>query len=96
MLKENEIYMIQFEYSTDDCQGTDIYLYKTRESALKKFNELQKQEVEFYKTEYSNEDFEIDTNIDNKNALEYWYNTTCKDNFYLHSFLDLRIKEVQE
>ena len=26
MLKENEVYVIQFDYSTEDCDGVDLYL----------------------------------------------------------------------
>ncbi|MDD4815520.1 MAG: hypothetical protein PHQ62_00045 [Clostridia bacterium] len=96
MLDKDIVYMVQFEYSTDDCQGTDIYLYKERKDAWQKFHNLQTQEKEFYKTEYSHiDDFEVDTNIDDKNACEYWYNTTCQSNFYLHSFIDLKVKEVE-
>jgi len=96
MLEKDIVYMVQFEYSTDDCQGTDIFLYKNRKDALHKFKELQTQEKKFYETEYSHiEDFEVDTNIDDENAYEYFYNTTCLSNFYLHSFLDLKVMEVE-
>jgi hypothetical protein len=96
MLEKEIVYMVQFEYSTDNCQGTDIYLYKERKDALSKFRELQTQENKFYGTKYSHiEDFEVDTNIDDENAYEYWYNTTCQSNFYLHSILDLKVKEIE-
>ena len=63
---KNEIYLIIFEYSTDDCNGIDTYLYNTREKAINKLQELIKTEKDFYKDEYSHidsTDFEIDTNI---------------------------------
>lgn len=94
---KNEIYLIIFEYSTNDCNGIDTYLYNTREKAINKLQELIKTEKDFYKDEYSHidsTDFEIDTNIDDENACEYWWNIQCKTDWYLHTNIDLRIKEI--
>lgn len=40
------------------------------------------------------DDFELDTNIEDKDANEYWWNYTCQSNYYLHTFIDLKIMEV--
>ena len=97
MLKQNEIYIIQFDYSTEDTDGIDLYLFRNFDTAFAKFKSIIKDEEKFYKESYSNceEDFELDTNIDNDNALEYYWNYKCKYDYYIHTFLDLKIKEVK-
>ena len=74
-MKNTTVYEIIFEYSTEDCAGIDTYIYGTKEKALDKLKDLIETEKAFYKNEYSHinqEEFEIDTNIDNANACEYW------------------------
>ena len=97
-MEKQEVYLIIFEYSTKDYTGIDTYLYDTREKAIKKLKELVENEKKFYNIEYSHinkEDFEIDTNIDDENACEYWWNIQCKSDWYLHTNIDLRIKEIE-
>ena len=97
-MEKQEVYLIIFEYSTEDCTGIDTYIYDTREKARMKLQELVENEKKFYNIEYSHinkEDFEIDTNIDDENACEYWWNIQCKSDWYLHTNLDLRIKEIE-
>ena len=97
-MEKQEVNLIIFEYSTEDCTGIDTYLYDTREKAINKLQELVENEKKFYNIEYSHinkEDFEIDTNIDDENACEYWWNIQCKSDWYLHTNIDLRIKEIE-
>ena len=97
-MEKQIVYLILFEYSTEDCNGIDTYLYNTREKAIKKLQELVENEKKFYNTEYlhiNKEEFEIDTNIDDENACEYWWNIQCKTDWYLHTNIDLRIKEIE-
>lgn len=96
-MENKTVYEIIFEYSTEDCAGIDTYIYGTRDNALNKLKDLIETEKEFYKNEYSHidkEEFEIDTNIDNEKACEYWWNIGCKTDWYLHTNIDLRIKEI--
>ncbi len=96
-MKNKTVYEIIFEYSTEDCAGVDTYIYGIKEKALNKLNDLIETEKAFYKNEYSHidkEEFEIDTNIDDENACEYWWNIQCKTDWYLHTNIDLRIKEI--
>ena len=97
-MENKTVYEIVFEYSTENCAGVDTYIYSTREKALDKLKDLIETEKAFYKNEYSHidkEEFEIDTNIDDENACEYWWNIQCKTDWYLHTNIDLRIKEIQ-
>lgn len=97
-MEKQIVYLILFEYSTEDCNGIDTYLFNTKEKALEKFKELINNEKDFYKNEYSHlydKSFEIDTNIDDETASEYWWNIQCKTDWYLHTNIDLRIKEIE-
>lgn len=97
-MEKQKVYLIIFEYSTPDCNGIDAFLYDTREKALNKLKELVRDEKEFYKKEYSafeESEFELDTNIDDETAIEYWWNIECKADWYLHTNIDLRLKEIE-
>lgn len=95
-MEKKFVYVVLFDYSTDDCNGIDLYIFDTKEKALKKLNALIEQEKEFYKNEYPGfNDFELDTNIEDKEAKEYWWNYKCESNYYLHTFIDLKIKEIE-
>jgi helix-turn-helix protein len=96
-MENKTVYEIIFEYSTEDCSGIDTYIFSTKEKAIKKLEELIASEKEFYKKEYSHIDkseFEIDTNIEDETACEYWWNIQYKNDWYLHTNIDLRIKEI--
>lgn len=97
MLKENEIYVILFDYSDDDLEDNEIYLYKDKKDALLKFKSIIKDEEKYYKDNYDNypEGFTIDTNIDDGEYSKYFWNVTHKYDFNIHTFLDLRIKEIR-
>lgn len=40
----NSVYMIKFDWSTDDDRGCEIELYKSYDDAVKRFNEIIKNE----------------------------------------------------
>lgn len=97
-MEKQKVYLIIFEYSTPDCNGIDTFLYDTREKALNKLKELIEDEKEFYQKEYSafeESEFELDTNTDDETAIEYWWNIECKTDWYLHTNIDLRLKEIE-
>lgn len=100
------VYMVLFDYSTDDCSGIDTYIFDTYEKAVEKFEQIieneKKPENSWVAHAYENgklsSAYELDTNIDDiqdDEEHELWWNITCKHDWYLHSFLDLRIKEVK-
>lgn len=35
-MEKKFVYVILFDYSTDDCDGIDLYIFDTKEKALKK------------------------------------------------------------
>jgi hypothetical protein len=100
----NKVYMVQFDYSTDDYSDIETYLFDTYEKALAKFNEIIEQEkqpemswvADAFKNNQPLENYELDTNIDDANGeTELYWNITCKYDWYLHDFLNLYIKEIE-
>lgn len=96
------VYVILFDYSTDDCSGIDLYIFDTYQKALNKFNEIIEQEkqpeMSWVGEKFKNNtfDYELDTNIENaKEGVELWWNVTDRNDWYFHDFLDLRIMEVK-
>lgn len=105
MEEKKFVYMVQLDWSNDDDQAVETYLYDTREKALKKFYEIineDKNNKDLWSIHafdengnLDEEEYELDTNIDNENAIDLYWNLKCNSNFYLHDFLDLRTMEVQ-
>lgn len=92
----DKVYVIQYDYSTEDCDGVDVYLYKDLDKAFEKFKNMIQEELAFYKEYYSSdeEEFELDTNIDDDKATEFYWNYKYINDYYVHTFLDLKIKEI--
>lgn len=104
--KKHYVYTVLFDYSTQDCSGIDIYIFDSYKKAVKKFKQIIEDEKNpdtswvgdaYTNNELSNE-YELDTNIDDiddNEEHELYWNISCKHDWYLHDFLDLRIKEVE-
>lgn len=100
-----EIYMVKFDWSTDDCQDVDIFLYDTYAKALKKFKEIIEQEKTpnfswvadvLDKDNNPDSEYEFDTNLDKADdGDDLWWNIDNYHNFYQHDFLSLKKVEVE-
>ncbi|MBR2909089.1 MAG: hypothetical protein IKC11_01930 [Clostridia bacterium] len=102
MEQNKTVYMIQIQYSTDDYDGVDTFLFENREKAIKKLHkliEIEKQTAwiqDAYEEDGSiNEDYELDENLNDKDACCLWWNFKCLSDYYYHTFIDLREIEVQ-
>ena len=69
---------------------------KDLDKAFEKFKNMIQEELAFYKEYYSSdeEEFELDTNIDDDKATEFYWNYKYINDYYVHTFLDLKIKEI--
>ena len=101
-MEKKFVYVVLFDYSTNDCSGIDLYIFDTYQKALNKFNEIIEQEkqpeMSWVGEKFKNNtlDYELDTNIeDAKDGVELWWNVTDRNDWYFHDFLDLRIKEIE-
>lgn len=103
--KKKYVYLLMIDYSTDDYQGIETYLYNKRNKAVKEMERIIKSEKSSSWIEDAfdkdgnmiSDNFELDTNFEeDKNTTDnLWWNITCKDNFYLHTCIDMQQKEVE-
>jgi len=94
------VYMVQVDYSTDDEDWVETYLFDTIEKAQKKFHELVENEKECnwynqYDEDWMKENIEIDTNIEDTKTPYLWWNIKCLYNYNLHAFISLYPIEVE-
>ena len=100
-----KIFIVQFDWSTPDSGGIDIYAFNDYDKAYDKFKELLSDEmnpdtswvgdIEFDDDGYPLDDhYEFDFEDNNSCESEVWWHITDKSNWYQHSFIDLRVLEV--
>lgn len=99
------IYLILLQYSTDDCDGIETECFDTYDKAVNRFSEIienEKKANEWIKNAFENgilhHNYELDCSPDYSDNKEHelWWNITCKLDWYLHTFVELRILEVQK
>lgn len=107
--KETEtkkVYIVQFDWSTSDAGSVDLFVYGDYNDAYDKFKELilgeRNPEMSWVgDIEFDDEGYPIDDNyefeFEDNNSCEsevYWH-IMDKDDWHIHSFIDLRIMEVK-
>ena len=101
-MEKQKVYMIQIDYTTPDYDDVDTYLYKNKEDALKEFFRLidVEKKTSWVKDAYTNdvldtERYDLDTNIDDNTAEEYFWTIGDNYDWYYRTSIELRIMEVQ-
>ena len=100
-----KVYLLVFEWSTDDGQDVDIQAFDSYEKAKQSYEELIHDETT------SGNSWAADAFDENGNILhgyeleehccseneEYdcWWELTCKNDWYMHDFISIRTLEVQ-
>ncbi len=100
----NNIYLILFDWSTNDSDGIETFLYYHFEDALEKLNELIENERNpnlswvgeevFDENGDVNDGYELDCNTDDKNAQELFWHVVDKSDYNRRSFIDLFKREI--
>lgn len=99
-----KIYLVLFQYSTDDSDGVETQAFDTYEKAVKRFNEIianeQTPETSWAANAFENgkvlHGYELDrSNFSDGAEHELWWYLTCKVDWCLHDFLELRILEIE-
>lgn len=99
-----KIYLVLFQYSTDDNDGVDTQAFDTYEKAVKRFYEIieneKTPEMSWASNAFENEKlsngYELDySDFADGQEHELWWYLTCKLDWYLHDFIELRILEVE-
>ena len=101
-MENQKVYMIQLDYTTPDYDDVDTYLFKNKEDAKKEFFRLidVEKKTSWVKDAYTNdvldtEQYDLDTNIDDDTAIEYFWTIGAKYDWYYRTSIELRIMEVQ-
>lgn len=101
-----KIYMVLFDWSTQDDEAVEVELFDTYQKAYKRFKEIIANELVFdisWAAEAFDENgnvqdgYDLDEHIDSDGADEYdcWWNLTDKNDWNTHDFLDLKVMEVK-
>lgn len=101
-MEKQKVYMIQLDYTTPDYDDVDTYLFKNKEDAIKEFFRLidVEKKTSWVKDAYTNdvldtEQYDLDTNIDDDTAEEYFWTISANYDWYYRTSIELRIMEVQ-
>lgn len=100
-----KIYLVMMQYSTDDCDGVDTECFDTYEKAVNRYNQMieaeKKPDNSWVANAFENgvlqHNYELDCSPIHSDGQEHelCWNITCKLDWYLHTFIELRILEVQ-
>ncbi len=104
-MDKKEIYVLQLAWSNQDSEGINTTLIEDREKAIKKFKEVIEEEktLDWYWSSDAfdkdgnliSEEYELDTNVDDPNAVEFYWELRCKNDSYKHDSLQLYIKGIE-
>lgn len=100
-----KVYLVIMQYSTDDCDGVDTQCFDSYEKAVKCFNQMIEDEKNpenswvgnAFKDNQIQHNYELDSSIHIVEGEEHelWWYVNCKLDWNLHTFIELRILEVQ-
>lgn len=102
---KEKVYIIKFDWSTTDAGSVDLYVYGSYDKAYDKFKELicaernpemsRVGEIDFDDDGYPQDDhYEFEFEDNNSGESEVYWHITDKDDWYVHSFIDLLVTEV--
>ena len=100
-----KVYIVQFDWSTSDAGSVDLCVYGDYGDAYDKFKQLICNErdpemswvgnIEFDDDGYPKDDhYEFEFEDNNSCDNEVYWHITDKNDWYMHSFIDLRVMEV--
>lgn len=103
--KKHYVYTLIIDYSTDDYEGVEIYLYATRDKAIKEMENFIKSEKHSFwiaeafdnNGDLIDDNFELDSNFEEDKDItdNLWWNIRDKNDSYLHTHIDLMLKEIE-
>ena len=104
-MDKKEIYVLQLAWSSEENEGINTTLIEDREKAIQKFKEVIEEEktLDWYWAKNAfdkngnlkSDEYELDTNVDDPNAVEFYWDLKCIDNPFLHDSLQLYIKGIE-
>ena len=102
----DKVFVVKFDWSTDDDENVNIFIYNSYDKAYAKFKDIIADEMNpelswVGDIEFDNEGYPIDEEYylfefkdSSSGATEaHWY-IAERDNYHQHSFIDLLIMEI--
>ncbi len=101
----DKVYIVQFDWSTPDADGIDIFVYGKHDDAYNMFKQLICEERDPEMSwvgdlEFDDDGFPVDDRYEfsfednNSNESELWWHIQDSSDWYMHSYIDLLVKEV--
>ncbi len=102
----DKVYIVQFDWSTTDAESVDLFVFGSYDKAYDKFKELICNEcnpemswvgdIEFDDEGYpvDEERYELEFEDNNSGESEVYWHITDRNDWNMHSFIDLLVKEV--
>lgn len=101
----DKVYIVQFDWSTTDASGIDLYVYDSYDKAYDMFKQLIRDErntdnswvgnIEFDDDGYPTDNrYDFDFEDNNSNETEVWWHIVDNNDWNMHTFIDLRVMEV--
>ena len=100
-----KVFVVQFDWSTQDAESVDLFIYGSYDKAYEKFKEIicneRNPEMSWVgNVEFDDEGYPIDERYDcdyednNSCESEVWWHIVDKNDWNVHSFVDLLVMEV--
>lgn len=102
-----KVFIVKFDWSTTDTDGTELFAYKNYSDAYDKFkkiicNERNPEmswvgdiELDGDGNPLDSERYVFEFEDNNSGESEVYWHISERDNYYIHSFVDLLILEVK-
>ena len=100
----DKVYIVQFDWSTTDASGIDLYVYDSYDKAYEMFKQLICDErnpnnswvgdLAFDDGYPTDERYDLDFEDNNSNETEVWWHIVDNNDWNRHTFIDLRVMGV--
>lgn len=101
----DKVYIVQFDWSTTDASGIDLYVYDSYDKAYDMSKQLIRDEcnpdnswvgdIEFDDDGYPTDNrYDLDFEDNNSNETEVWWHIVDNNDWNTHTFIDLRVMGV--
>ena len=100
---KRNVYMLQTQWSYEYESGVETNLFSTRKKAVKEFKRLVEENItsenywtyDAFKDDEFEKNYEFDSNIDDTNAIEFYWEIYDKNQTYNRTYIKMRKMEVR-
>ena len=96
------VYMVQLDWSTADADGIETELYEDYDTAYDRYKEIISEQLKNFwdgKVVFDTDgdpgdEYEFSEDDNNSDESEVYWHLSLKDDYYVHTFVDLLRKEL--